>query len=240
MTGNLDTAVVCALLGLVSGWFVPSLIAGLPEPEPDPEEEAGKYPPKEPYVDLAARPGLGWKCAVACAVAAGLIGLVEGWAWPLTWLVFLCPIGVALAVVDFRTWYLPARLMVPAYVGLVSLILLAFVFTRDVDDVVRAAIAWALTGSFFLLLWFFTPGMAYGDVRLAGVIGPALGYLGWGEPLLGVYAGFVLGGLAWLPLRLTGRTTSRFYPFGPFMLVGALAGVIWGDDLWGYLAARWT
>ena len=33
---HLDTAVVCALIGLVAGWFVPLLVARIPEPEPAP------------------------------------------------------------------------------------------------------------------------------------------------------------------------------------------------------------
>ncbi len=33
---HLDTALACALIGLVGGWFVPAGIARLPEPSPEP------------------------------------------------------------------------------------------------------------------------------------------------------------------------------------------------------------
>jgi leader peptidase (prepilin peptidase) / N-methyltransferase len=250
---HLDTAAVCAVTGLVAGWFIPAVIARLPEPvpapvpvpKPDAEPDAPEAPeaaepgtPKELYADIAALPGLAWKCALAAGLAAGLVGLTLGWVWPLTYLVYLCPVGVALAVVDFRTYFLPTRIIAPSYGVVLALILLSFAFDHDVDDVVHAVVGWAITGLVYLLLWFFTPGMGYGDVRLSGVLGLALGHLGWGQLLVGVYSGFLLGGLGWFVLRLLGLTKNRSYPAGPFMLLGTLVGVVWGADLWGYLVTH--
>jgi leader peptidase (prepilin peptidase) / N-methyltransferase len=250
---HLDTALVCAAIGTAGGWFVPVLIARLPEPDPEPDPEPAavaereaqapaeaKEPeePKELYADLAALPGLAWRCALAAGVAAGLIGLTLGWVWPLTYLVYLCPVAVALAFVDFRTYLLPTRIIAPSYGVVLALILVSFAFDHDADDLVRAAIGWAVTGLLYVLLWFFTPGMGYGDVRLSGVLGLALGYLGWGELLVGIYSGFLLGGLGWFVLRLLGVTRNRHYPAGPFMMIGALVGVVWGADVWGYLVAH--
>ena len=123
-----DTAAVAALIGAVTGWFVPWLIAKLPEPAADvaaePETESGveesdqpaaktddPWAEKIPYAVLAAPPGLAWKCALASALAAGAVGLEIGWDWPLTWLLYLCPVGVALAYVDFRIWLLPLSIL---------------------------------------------------------------------------------------------------------------------------------
>lgn len=121
------TAAVIAVLGLASGVLVPPIIAWVPEPEPDPEpdadpeepdepeepeepEEADPEPeePKELYADIAARPGLAGKAAVAAGVAAGLLGLVLGWSWTLLVVLPLVPVSVALAVIDWRTRLLPA------------------------------------------------------------------------------------------------------------------------------------
>ena len=83
-----------------------------------------------------------------------------------------------------------------------------------------------------LLLWLVYPaGMGYGDVRLSGVLGIALGYLGWGELLIGVYGGVPSSACsaASLAAAAAHRSTLRKpFPFGPFMLVGALVGVVWG------------
>ena len=70
--------------------------------------------------------------------------------------------------------------------------------------------------------------MGYGDVRLSGVLGIVLGYLGWGELLLGVYAGFLLGGIGGVVLSALRIVERKVYPFGPFMLLGAVVGVLWG------------
>ena len=91
-TGHLDSAVVCAVLAAVAGWFVPALIGRLPEP-PEPAED------KVPYAELAAAPGLAWQGAAWSGVAAGLVGLATGWIWALPALVYLVPVGVALAYV---------------------------------------------------------------------------------------------------------------------------------------------
>ena len=53
------------------------------------------------------------------------------------------------------------------------------------------------------MLWFVNPrGMGYGDVRLSGVLGLALGSLGWGELFVGLYSGFLIFALPGLLLAL--------------------------------------
>jgi leader peptidase (prepilin peptidase) / N-methyltransferase len=73
--------------------------------------------------------------------------------------------------------------------------------------------------------------MGFGDVRLAGVLGLALGLLGWGQLALGVYAGFLIGGVGGLVLSAARLVDRRAYPFGPFMLLGALVGVLFGGEV---------
>ena len=254
MTWYLDTAAAMGALGLVTGLGVPLLIAGIPEPRSDDEEvdEAdtttpadlteGLAPPvapddvakepKELYVSIAATRGLGWRTAAAAAVAGAVVGGRVGWSWELLFLMYLVPIGVALAVVDWRTRLLPTKVVAPSYAVVVALALLAAFLEGDPTDLVRAGWGWAVAGGTFLLLWLVYPrGMGYGDVRLSGVLGLALGYLGWGELLVGVYAGFLLGGIGGTLLTLLRIVDRRAYPFGPFMLVGALVGVVWGASI---------
>jgi leader peptidase (prepilin peptidase)/N-methyltransferase len=71
--------------------------------------------------------------------------------------------------------------------------------------------------------------MGFGDVRLSGLLGIALGFLGWPEFVVGIYSGFLVGGVGGLLLAMLGRTVKRKYPFGPFMLIGAMIGLIWGQ-----------
>lgn len=226
---HVDTAVVTAAVAGLAGWFVPHLVARLPEPE-------DAKPDKPTYVDLAAAPGLAPRAAAWALVAGALVGLGTGWTWSLLFLVPLVPVGVALGYIDFRARLLPTKLIAPCYVLVVGGVLVATAATRDLDALRWAAIGWAVTGALFWFLWRFTRGMGYGDVRLSGVLGLALGHLGWGELLVGVYAAFVLGAVGWIPLRLLKVTTSRKVPFGPFMLLGAVVGVLWGADVSTHLA----
>jgi leader peptidase (prepilin peptidase)/N-methyltransferase len=235
------TALVTGVLGLVTGALVPRLIAAVPEPDPEPEEpektdktEGDATEPdelKEPYADIAARPGLAWKSAVASGLSAAALGLVLGWSWSLLVVLPLVPVGVALAVIDWRTRMLPTRLIAPAYALTVATILVAWLAEgHHLGDLERAALGWLVYGGMFFVLWFVYPrGLGYGDVRLSGVLGLALGWVGWSELLLGIWDGLLLGGILGAVLALV--TRRRDYPFGPFMLVGALSGAVLGQPV---------
>jgi leader peptidase (prepilin peptidase)/N-methyltransferase len=225
----------CAVLGGAGSALMPALIARIPEPEPDPEDDASD---KELYAQIAALPGLAWKLAVAGAVAGFAIGADLGWVWPLLFLVPLVPVLVALALIDWRTHLLPTKVVWPATLATAALVGVAWIVTGDNDDVVRSGIGFLIAYGTFFALWFIYPkGLGYGDVRLAGVLGLALGYLGWGELVVGLYAGFLLGGLGGGLLSVLKVVERKAFPFGPFMVVGALLGVLWGAPLLDLLVA---
>jgi leader peptidase (prepilin peptidase)/N-methyltransferase len=74
--------------------------------------------------------------------------------------------------------------------------------------------------------------MGLGDVKLAGVLGLYLGWLGWSSVLVGTFAGFLLGGVLGVALLLVRRASGRTaIPFGPFMLAGALLAVFLADPI---------
>jgi leader peptidase (prepilin peptidase) / N-methyltransferase len=223
--------------------MVPVLIRRLPEPTPNPEKKPDAEP-KEPYGDIAAIPGLGWKSALASGACAALIGATVGWQWALAILVPLVPVCVALAVVDWRTRLLPTRLVLPATGVAILLGLIGWAVTRDPDDLVRAFIGLVAVRSFFWVLWWFhSAGMGFGDVRLAALLGFALGYLGVGELVVGAYAGFLVFGLPGLLLAVVRRDRALLrsaFPFGPFMLVGALIGIVAGPAIWSSLFPAWA
>jgi leader peptidase (prepilin peptidase)/N-methyltransferase len=239
---HLDAAGVAAVCGAAGGWFVPALIRMLPEPAADPDKKPRE--PKEPYADIAALPGLAWRSGLVSAGCAALLGGAVGWEWALVILVPLVPVCVALAVVDWRTRLLPTRLVLPATAAAIVLGVLGWAVTRDPDDLVRAAIGLVAVRSFFWVLWWLhSAGMGFGDVRLAALLGFALGYVGVGELVVGAYAGFLVFGLPGLALAVVRRDRKLLktaFPFGPFMLVGALIGVVAGSAIWSGLFPAWA
>ena len=93
---------------------------------------------------------------------------------------------------------------------------------------------------FHALWWIHAAGMGYGDVRLAAALGFALGYVGWAALVIGIYGAFLVFGLGGLVVALVRWDRSRLktaYPFGPFLLAGALVGVVVGQPLWSHLAS---
>jgi leader peptidase (prepilin peptidase)/N-methyltransferase len=244
VTWFVDTALVAAVVGAVAAAPLPEVIGRLPEPEPDPEEHElvaaeneAEFArpvddPKEPYAELARVPGLRWGLVAACALAAGAVGGRVGWHWSLVYLLYLVPVCAALAVIDWRTRYLPKRLVVPSYAVVGAVVVLAAVVTQDLASLERAVIGWLSAYFFYLLLWFLIPrGMAYGDVRLAGLLGLALGWLGVQQLVLGLYTGFLLGGVLGLLLSALKVFHHRHSPFGPYMVLGAFLGAAFPGQL---------
>lgn len=230
LTAAAFAAAVCGVAGLA----IPRLVAAIPEPEPEPEAESEQKPP---YRELAAGRDFRALAPVLAAVAGAGLGWALGWEHALLIWLPLVPVLVALALVDWHTRLLPTWLIARTYVLLLTLVAAAWLLTRDTDDLVRAGWGWLIFGSLYFVLWFIHPrGLGYGDVRLSGILGIALGYLGWGELVAGLYGGFLLGGALGGVLALAGVVDRKGSPFGPFMVLGAWTGVLLGPWTWSVLA----
>ena len=151
--------------------------------------------------------------------------------------IYLAVLGVALAYVDWRTRLLPIRLVAPSY-GVVAALLVVAAAVDWADGGQRGAAArrasagWSVFAIFFVLWFIYPAGLGYGDVRLSGVLGMALGWLGLPAVVVGMYGGLLLGAVIGGVLALAKVVDRKGYPFGPFMLVGAFLGVLHaGGDL---------
>jgi leader peptidase (prepilin peptidase)/N-methyltransferase len=178
---------------------------------------------------------------VAVRFGAGLFAatsVAEAWIALVAFL-YLASVSVTLALIDLDTHTLPNRIVLPSY--LVGLVLLgaAAVAGGNGSALVRAGVGLCILWAVYLsLALIYRGGMGFGDVKLAGVLGLFLGYLGWGEFVVGAFAAFLLGGLFAVGLLLTRRASrTSGIPFGPWMLAGAWVGILWGGPLWnGYLS----
>jgi leader peptidase (prepilin peptidase)/N-methyltransferase len=81
-------------------------------------------------------------------------------------------------------------------------------------------------------------GVGGGDVRLAPVIGGLLGWLGLGHVVVGLMAGFLVGGVAALGLLALRRAGLRtMIAYGPAMCLGAWVAIAFTSRIMTWLAA---
>jgi leader peptidase (prepilin peptidase)/N-methyltransferase len=146
---------------------------------------------------------------------------------------YLGAVGIALALIDLDIQKLPNKLTLPSYAVGAVLLGVAALAGHDAGPLLRAFVGMAvLCVGYFALAFVYPPGMGLGDVKLAGVLGLYLGWLGWGSLIVGVFAGFVLGGLLGIGLILKGSAGRKTkIPFGPFMVAGALLAVFVGQSV---------
>lgn len=152
---------------------------------------------------------------------------------------YLAAITVALAAIDLETRRLPNVIVLPGYIVGGALLAAAALLLGEPTRLLTAAAGGAiLFGAYLIMALAYRGGMGFGDVKLAGVIGLYLGWLGWPQLAVGAFAAFLLGGLFSVILvvaRRAGRRTA--IPFGPWMLAGAWLGIFAGAHIFNaYLA----
>jgi leader peptidase (prepilin peptidase) / N-methyltransferase len=213
-------AILSGMLGLLAGHLVNRVARRFPWSEP----RSGRT--------FAVRPPV---VEVGTALLFALAALRFGPAWELPAFLFLAAVAVLLAVIDLQHRLLPNRVVLPSIgVGAV-LLLVAALAEQEWDDLLRAVLGAMTLFAVFLVLALVSPsGLGMGDVKLAGLTGLALGWIGWGAVVVGAAAGFVAQALIAL-LLLAGRRVGRRgeLPFGPAMLLGAAVAIGWSDALLG-------
>jgi len=165
------------------------------------------------------------------SIVSGLLVLVA--------FLFLAAVSVALALIDIDVHKLPNAIVLPAYAVGAVLLSSASIVSGEYSVLLRAGIAMAaLFLAYFLMAFLYPAGMGLGDVKLAGVLGLYLGWVGWGAVIVGALGAFILGGVYAFVLILGKRANRKSgIPFGPWMLVGAWLGIGIGNEAFaGYLS----
>lgn len=134
---------------------------------------------------------------------------------------------VGLVWIDLDVHRLPIGLVVPTGAALVVLLGVASLATAGEGRWLTAVIGAGVMGGTYLLLGLLPGGgVGGGDIRLAPVIGALLGWLGVAHLVLGIAAGFLIGGLTAIVLlagRRVGLKSSIAY--GPAMCLGAWVAI---------------
>jgi leader peptidase (prepilin peptidase)/N-methyltransferase len=245
-------AALCALLGLAIGSFLNVIVWRVPRGE-SVLRPASRCPRCEaPIRPRDNVPVLSWlvlrgRCR-ACsapisvryplveAATAGLFAALAVKIGPhavLPAYLYLGAVAVALALIDLDVRRLPNAIVLPSYAVALVLLGLAAMVDGQANPLLRALFGMvAYYGVFFLLAFAYPAGMGFGDVKLAGVLGLYLGYLGWNVLAVGAFAGVLLGGVVGIGLLLGGRAGRKSaIPYGPFMLTGALLAVFVGASI---------
>lgn len=163
----------------------------------------------------------------ATAVEAWALGLV------VAAFVYFAVVSIVLTAIDLDKHRLPNSIVLPSYAVAGVLFTSAAWLTNDWNGLLRSAVGMAVLFVFYLALRIVKPsGMGGGDVKLAGVIGIYLGWLGWGALVVGAFAGFLYGGVYGIALILFKRAHGRTaIPFGPWMILGCWTGVFAGEAI---------
>ncbi|MFK3678753.1 prepilin peptidase [Microbacterium sp. NPDC090218] len=150
----------------------------------------------------------------------------------LTVLVHIALIGIGgwLVAIDARTHRLPNRIVLPTLASLIVLGAVDALVAGQGGAFLRALLGMLILGGFYAVLRAISrAGMGGGDVKLAAVIGLVLGWHGWESLAIGAASAFVLGALYALALILLRRADrATRIAFGPWMIAGALLGVVLG------------
>jgi leader peptidase (prepilin peptidase) / N-methyltransferase len=168
-----------------------------------------------------ARWGVAWRrprTAVVAASAAALPFIRFGLSGQAAVMAFTTAVLVTLSVIDVERRILPNAIVLPA-----ALVVLAAQVALHPAHAAEFVVASLGAAALLFVLFLVNPrGMGLGDVKLALLLGAALGR--------DVVAALVVGPLCVLPVAIVlaarrGRTAaaSTPIPFGPFLAAGAIA-----------------
>lgn len=144
---------------------------------------------------------------------------------------YLAAISVVLAVIDLDTRRLPDPIVLPGFAVGAALLGAAGILRGDLGALLVAVVGAAAAAAFFFVLYLIG-GMGFGDVKLAGVVGLFLGFLGVPQLTVGIAAGFLIGAVVGIGLMLLrGKSRKTAIPFGPWILLGTWVGVLAGQPL---------
>ncbi|MEV3927153.1 A24 family peptidase [Actinomadura coerulea] len=158
----------------------------------------------------------------------GVLGWRVGFEPVLPALLYLAAVGALLGFIDVGVRRLPDRFTLPSYGAAAALLAAAAPFTQDGPRRFGHALIGmaALFALYFAQALLVPSGIGLGDVKLSGVLGLYLGWFGQDTWITGLLATYLLGGLAALGIMIARRSRKGEFPFGPYMLAGALVAVL--------------
>jgi leader peptidase (prepilin peptidase)/N-methyltransferase len=156
-----------------------------------------------------------------------------GFAWDLpAFLIFLSSL-LALSCVDLELLVLPKKIIYPTLILVTLLLVMASAATHDWDRLLVGALCAAAWFVVFFVMNFASPRvLGFGDVRLAPLLGLALGWLGWRYVVLGFFSANVIGAVIGISLIAMKRMKrDQPVPYGVFLAAGAALAIFAGPEI---------
>jgi leader peptidase (prepilin peptidase) / N-methyltransferase len=170
-------------------------------------------------------------------LATALLFLGATWRVGLTWALpaYLAWFAglLALALVDLEHLKLPRSIVYVTTLLTSALLVTASVAIHDFHRLEVAAIAGAVWFALFFAMNFASPRiLGFGDVRLAPLLGLALGWLGVGHVIVGFFLANLIGAVVGLSLIAAGKMKrDQPIPYGVFLAAGAMTSFFAGPAL---------
>jgi leader peptidase (prepilin peptidase) / N-methyltransferase len=145
---------------------------------------------------------------------------------------FFCAVLVAVSAIDIEHRIIPNRIVLPA----TAVVLVA-------QTALEPSLEWAIaalgcSAFLFLAVLAYPAGMGMGDVKLALLLGAALGRTAPVALMVGMLAALIPA--VFLFVRHGTRARKMAIPFGPFLALGGVVALFAGDRLLDLYLATWS
>lgn len=200
------------VVGLLVGPLADRLATNAPEHHP-----LLRSVPRSPRLALVT---------VACAVLGAACGLVYGFGLTALAAALFCWILVVITRTDLEHRLIPDAIVLPG----AALVLVL----RTIDD---PSVEWVLSALgaglvLFVIVLAYPKGMGMGDVKLSAFLGAGLGLSVIVAMFVGFFAAFVPAAV--LMARQGKEARRQAIPLGPFLALGGIVALFWGDAIFDW------
>lgn len=133
---------------------------------------------------------------------------------------------IVIGLIDLNTTDVYLKTTLSGFIIGVLFLILNLYNGEPIGTYIIAAI---IGGGFITTIIILTGGMGWGDAEICALCGI---YLGIRLTILTLFLSVILGGIIGLLLILTKKKTRKDYiPFGPYITMGALISILWGEKI---------
>lgn len=137
----------------------------------------------------------------------------------------LCTVLMAITLTDLELRLIPNAIVLAGSIAAVAIVAIT-----DPGELPENALAAAIAGGIlFLIVLAYPRGMGMGDAKLVAMMGLFLGRAVAPAVLIGFLVGALVG--VALIVRHGSEARKRAVPFGPFLALGGVVGLWFGDDI---------